>query len=95
MAEFVLPTGTGNNVEYDFWLTSSSNRAINFIEDFEGFYQRIASNLTFTPHYVFWECINCDQSYLQSDCFGGGKYCAIDSNNKGKRGQEIILEDVR
>lgn len=42
MAEFVLPTAVDNNVEYDFWLTSSSNRAINFIEDFKVFYQRIA-----------------------------------------------------
>lgn len=34
MAEFVLPTEAGNIVEYDYWLTSSSNRAMNFIEDF-------------------------------------------------------------
>jgi len=34
MAEFVMPFEEGNKVEYDFWLTSSSNRAIDFIEDF-------------------------------------------------------------
>jgi hypothetical protein len=37
MAEFVMAFEEGNKVEYDFWLTSSSNRAIDFIEDFEAF----------------------------------------------------------
>ena len=37
MAEFVLAFEEGNKVEYDFWMTSSSNRALDFIEDFEIF----------------------------------------------------------
>ena len=37
MAEFVMAFEDGNRVEYDFWMTSSSNRAIDFIEDFEAF----------------------------------------------------------
>jgi hypothetical protein len=37
MAEFVMAFEDGNKVEYDFWMTSSSNRAIDFIEDFEAF----------------------------------------------------------
>jgi hypothetical protein len=34
MAQFILSVGKDNRVEYDFWMTSSSNRALDFIEDF-------------------------------------------------------------
>lgn len=37
IAEFVMPTTEDNKVAYDFWFTSSSNRAIDFIEDFTPF----------------------------------------------------------
>ena len=37
MAQFILPFEDGNKVEYDLWMTSSSNRAIDFIEDFKPF----------------------------------------------------------
>lgn len=37
MANFVMPTENDNQVDFDFWMTSSSNRAIDFIEDFEVF----------------------------------------------------------
>jgi hypothetical protein len=37
MAEFVLPTVADNKVSFDFWLTSSSNRALDFLEDFAKF----------------------------------------------------------
>lgn len=81
MAEFVMPYENGNKVEYDFWLTSSSNRAIDFLEDFKPFHQKLGQNVTFTPHYVFWECIGCDTRYTETDCFGGGKYCAVEPSN--------------
>lgn len=52
--------------------------------------------MTFTPHYVFWECLlGCDQRYLEKDCFGGGKYCAMEPSNEMITGREIVLEDVR
>lgn len=34
MAEFKMNTNADNQVSYDFWMTSSSNRALDFIEDF-------------------------------------------------------------
>ena len=37
MAEFVLATQADNKVQFDFWMTSSSNRALDFIEDFAKF----------------------------------------------------------
>jgi hypothetical protein len=95
MAEFVMNHQSDNKVQYDFWLTSSSNRALDFIEDFKAFHERLEGNVTFTPHYVFWECIGCDQRYIESDCYGGGKYCAVEPSNAAIKGREIVLEDLR
>lgn len=95
MAEFVMPTNEANKVSYDFWMTSSSNRAIDFIEDFKPFQQGFEENVNFQPHYVFWECIGCDQRYIESDCYGGGKYCAVEPSNDAIKGREIVLEDLR
>jgi hypothetical protein len=95
MAEFVMPYESGNKVEWDFWMTSSSDRALDFLEDFEQMNTRFGPDVVFTPHYVFWECPNCDMRYLESDCFGGGKYCAVEPSNGSIRGQEIIMEDLR
>jgi hypothetical protein len=64
-AEFVLPTVADNKVSFDFWLTSSSNRALDFLEDFAKLQVSLGDNLKFTPHYVFWECVGCDQRYLE------------------------------
>lgn len=95
MAEFVMAFEEGNKVEYDFWMTSSSNRALDFIEDFKAFQEKLDTSVTFTPHYVFWECIGCDDRYIESDCYGGGKYCAVEPSNTAIRGKEIVLEDLR
>jgi hypothetical protein len=44
---------------------------------------------------VFWTCKDCEQKYLERDCFGGGQYCAYESSNEALTGREIILEDIR
>ena len=95
MAEFVLPKEADNKVSFDFWLTSSSNRALDFLEDFAKFQVSLGDNIKFTPHYVFWECVGCDQRYLEQDCYGGGKYCAIEQSNSVISGKEIVMEDLR
>lgn len=95
MAEFVMPTTEDNNVAYDFWFTSSSNRAIDFIEDFKPFQEGFEGKVDFTPHFVFWECIGCDERYIESDCYGGGKYCAVEPSNDAIFGREIVIEDLR
>jgi hypothetical protein len=51
--------------------------------------------VNFKPHYVFWECINCDKEYLENDCFGNGRYCALEPSNANIRGAEIVEEDLR
>lgn len=35
MAEFVATFEDSGKVSWDFWMTSSSDRAMNFLEDFE------------------------------------------------------------
>jgi hypothetical protein len=48
-----------------------------------------------TPHYVFWKCTFCEEAYLKNDCYGGGKYCAVEPSNSKQSGREIIDEDLR
>jgi hypothetical protein len=80
MAEFKVTHQ--DDVEFDYWFTSSSNRALDFIEDFLPFQEKLASNITFEPHHVYWSCgENCDKEYLSANCYGGGKYCAIEPSN--------------
>lgn len=93
MCEFVMPEH--DVVDLDFWFTSSSDRAIDFLEDFTKIEKHLGSLLNFKPRYVFWECTNCDQTYLDKDCFGGGRYCAVESSNQNIKGRDIVLEDVR
>ena len=93
MSEFVMPEFT--TVSLDFWFTSSSDRAISFLEDFKKIETNLGSLLDFRPRYVFWECTSCDKTYLENDCFGGGKYCAVESTNAKLKGRDIVLEDLR
>ena len=58
MCEFIMPES--DTVKYDFWFTSSSDRALNFLEDFASMGKKLDSQAQFTPHYVFWECMQCD-----------------------------------
>lgn len=93
MCEFVMPEH--DVVDLDFWFTSSSDRAIDFLEDFTKIDTNLGPLLNFKPRYVFWECTNCDQTYLDNDCFGGGRYCAVESTNANIKGRDIVLEDIR
>lgn len=93
MSDFVLPEF--EHVSYDFWFTSSSDRALSFLEDFSNMNSKLDELVEFTPHYVFWECTNCDKTYLDNDCYGNGRYCALEPSNANIRGHEIVLEDLR
>eukprot|EP00354_Favella_ehrenbergii_P000953 CAMPEP_0170467692 /NCGR_PEP_ID=MMETSP0123-20130129/11183_1 /TAXON_ID=182087 /ORGANISM="Favella ehrenbergii, Strain Fehren 1" /LENGTH=175 /DNA_ID=CAMNT_0010734137 /DNA_START=358 /DNA_END=882 /DNA_ORIENTATION=- len=93
ICEFVMPVH--DHVSVDFWFTSSSDRAIDFLEDFKKIETQLGDKMKFKPRYVFWECTNCDEKYLENDCFGGGKYCAVESSNANIKGRDIVLEDLR
>lgn len=48
-----------------------------------------------TPRFVFWRCEDCDLEYINKHCYGGGKYCALDSGHPKMSGQTIVMEDLR
>ena len=95
LCEFKMDYNDDDTVNYDYWFTSSSDRALDFLEDFRPMENKLHGLANFTPHYVFWECPDCDPNYVENDCFGGGKYCALEAGNMAIKGQEIILEDLR
>jgi hypothetical protein len=83
MMDFVMNTTKDNRVTYDFWYTSSSDRALDFLEDFAQVEKKLTkANVDFTPHFVFWQCVKCDNKYTAKDCYGGGKYCAVEPSNR-------------
>ena len=48
------------------------------------------------PHHIYWACgKDCGADYLRTDCYGGGKYCAMEPTNDDIEGKEIIMEDLR
>jgi hypothetical protein len=94
MAQFVMEK-PDDRVEYDIWFTSSNDRALDFISDFKEYDEKFSSSTLMTPRYVFWKCTFCEEEYLQNDCYGGGRYCAVEPSNENIKGREIILEDLR
>lgn len=95
LCTFEMPYNEDDKVRYDFWYTSSSDRALDFLEDFHQMEDKLHGLAEFEPHFVFWECPDCDASFIQNDCFGGGSYCALEPGNMAIKGQEIMLEDLR
>ena len=81
MAYFETKFNEDNKVQWDFFMTSSSDRSLDFLEDFSKLQKAFGDTVEFTPHYVFWECVHCQEAYLQKDCLGGGKYCAVEPTN--------------
>ncbi len=94
LAEFVM-FKPDNRVEYDIWFTSSNDRALDFLSDFASTDSEFGDRVLMTPHYVFWKCTFCEKAYLDNDCYGGGKYCAVEPSNSMQKGREIIDEDLR
>jgi hypothetical protein len=94
MAQFIMEK-PDDRVEYDLWFTSSNDRALDFVADFKEYDRKFDDKVLMTPRYVFWKCTFCEEEYLQNDCFGGGKYCAVEPSNENIKGRDIILEDLR
>ena len=84
-----------NRVEYDIWYTSSNDRALDFIREFAKYDEMLGDSVKMTPHFIFWKCPHCQQQYLNNDCYGGGKYCAIEPSNDKIKGRDIVTEDLR
>lgn len=83
-----------NRVEYDIWYSSNNDLVLDFIQDFKDIDNKLGRAVLMTPHFVYWECMNCGEDFIKANCYAGGRYCATDHGNKLK-GQEIILENLR
>ena len=84
-----------DRVEYDIWYTSSNDRALDFIREFSKIDKKLGTDVKMTPHFIFWKCPFCDDTYLNIDCYAQGKYCAIEPSNENINGRDIIQEDLR
>lgn len=84
-----------NKVEYDIWYSSVEDKALDFIVDFQKYDQLLDQNVVMTPHFVTLDCPYCDTDYIEKDCYGEGKFCAVYQPNMNITGQKIIQEDLR
>lgn len=64
MATFKLDK-PDNRVEYDMFLSSSNDRALDFIDDFRSTDQKFGENVLFTPHIVTWSCTKCEDEFIE------------------------------
>jgi hypothetical protein len=83
-----------NRVEYDIWFSSTDDRALDFIDNFREYDKLLGDNVLMTPHFVTFDCTDCDQSFKQKECYGNGLFCAINHKNVKLNGQQIIQEDI-
>lgn len=58
-AEFIMDK-PDDRVEYDFWYTSSDDRALDFLRDFAEVDLRFGKSVLMEPHFIFWTCENCE-----------------------------------
>jgi hypothetical protein len=94
LAQFELPH-PDNRVEYDFWYTSSSEQALDFLSTFEEYHKRFKQDVFFTPRFVSYACNDCLAKDKNQHCFSDGKYCAFHFGNLNHTGQEILYENLR
>lgn len=60
LADFIMEN-PDNRVEYDFYYSSSDDRALDFLRDFEEYNALLGNKVLFTPRFVSWSCPNCDE----------------------------------
>lgn len=59
-----------NSVDYQLWYTSSDDRSLDFLADMGAYAPKLGSKANFTPRFVYWECLFCDQKLLADNCWG-------------------------
>ena len=94
LAGFELPH-PDNRAEYDFYYTSTSDQALDFIQNFGEYHKKFQKDVFFTPRFVSWNCPNCETDFKNKHCFSDGKYCAFEYGNSNHTGQEILYENLR
>ena len=94
-AEFVIHNPT-NQVHWNLWYTSSNDRALDFIKNFDEHYTKFhEKDLDFSPHIVTWACPTCESDFKKRECISNGKYCAMKHTSNFIKGVDIIMEDLR
>lgn len=71
-----------NRVEYDIWYTSNNDLVLDFMSDFADLDEKLGEKILMKPHFVYWECRKCEKEWIEKHCFGGGKYCSFDIQDK-------------
>ena len=84
-----------NWVEYDIWYTSTDDWAMDFIDNFVESDKKFGDKVLMTPHFVTFDCQDCDIDFKKKECYDNGKFCALNHKNVKQTGQEIIREDIR
>ena len=83
MAEFIMEN-PDNRVEYDIWFSSSDDRALDFIRDFEDYHLSLGDAILMTLRYVSWACPYCEE-----------QYCSLDHEANSNYGNLYLKEDLR
>jgi hypothetical protein len=73
LVTFELPK-PDNRVEYDIWYSSVDDRALDFIVDFQEFDEQLDQGVLMTPHFVTWNCPQCDEDFKAKECYSDGQY---------------------
>jgi len=84
-----------DHVEYDLVFSTYSDRALDFISEFRQYHDKLGGRAQMTPHYISWPCLTCSEDIIDNDCFGNGKYCALDYADLNVSGRIILLENIR
>jgi len=70
-----------NWVEYDIWYTSTDDWALDFINNFADYDKLLKEKVLMTPHFVTYDCKDCDETFKKDECFDSGRYCALNHKN--------------
>ena len=83
-----------NNVKYDILFSSYQDRALDFIADFKEYKDKLGQSAQMTPRYFSWPCYTCDADIIKKDCYGNGKYWAMDYTDLEMSGKTILLSNI-
>ena len=84
-----------DDVAYDLVFSVFSDQALDFIKNFRYYHDKLKKRAIMTPHYISWPCPTCNSEIKEKDCFGQGKYCAIDIEDMHMSGKDLLLGNIR
>ena len=95
-AEFNIEVRDDNEVNVELWYTTSDDKSLDFLRNFEQFVQPILKDINFKVRTVTTSCPHCEIGWKKKNCVSDGKYCAIKhEHNLHLDGREIIIENLR